>query len=78
MADLRIAQPFTLKCGLTLPNRLVKAAMAEAMADQQLPGPQFHSTYGEWADGEYGMVITGIYHGPLLCNRPAHLTNVSR
>jgi 2,4-dienoyl-CoA reductase-like NADH-dependent reductase (Old Yellow Enzyme family) len=67
MSDLRIAQPFTLKCGLTLPNRLIKAAMAEQMADKErLPGPQFLSSYGEWADGGYGMVLTGTYYGSVL------------
>ncbi|KAH8194281.1 hypothetical protein TruAng_011554 [Truncatella angustata] len=35
MADLHIAQPLTLSCGLTLPNRLANAAMAEQMADKQ-------------------------------------------
>ncbi|KAH7131304.1 hypothetical protein EDB81DRAFT_660884 [Dactylonectria macrodidyma] len=61
MAKTPLAQPLTLPCGLTLPNRLVKAALAEQMADsQQLPNTaQYGRTYGAWADGGWGMVITG-------------------
>ncbi|KAI0127398.1 NADH:flavin oxidoreductase/NADH oxidase [Xylariales sp. AK1849] len=60
MTDLSIARPLTLKCGLTLPNRLVKAAMAEGMADRlALPNPQAHAPYDEWANGGWGMIITG-------------------
>ncbi|KAI0543235.1 NADH:flavin oxidoreductase/NADH oxidase [Xylaria digitata] len=42
-----LSQPLTLKCGLTLPNRLVKAAMAECMAD------------GYGIPSGWGMLITG-------------------
>ncbi|KAM6537957.1 hypothetical protein FALCPG4_003853 [Fusarium falciforme] len=61
MAQSTLSEPLTLPCGLTLPNRLVKAALAEQMADcQQLPTPaQFTRTYGAWADGGWGMIMTG-------------------
>ncbi|KXJ90476.1 hypothetical protein Micbo1qcDRAFT_189049 [Microdochium bolleyi] len=61
MADLQIAQPITLPCGLTLPNRLVKAAMAENMAAAAtgLPNDDFVRVYDEWAQGGWGMVLTG-------------------
>lgn len=61
MSNSPLAQPLPLPCGLTLPNRLVKAALAEQMADsQQLPTPaQFNRTYGAWADGGWGMILTG-------------------
>ena len=61
MDNLQIAQPLTLKCGLTLPNRLVKAAMAEHMAEKSyLPTPGMEASYRKWADGGWGMVITGL------------------
>lgn len=55
-----LSKPLTLKCGLTLPNRLVKAAMAEQMADgRNLPQDRFHRAYSKWADGGWGMIQTG-------------------
>ncbi|OLN90166.1 NADH oxidase 3 [Colletotrichum chlorophyti] len=60
MSSSTVAKPLTLKCGLTLPNRLVKAAMAENAADKDgLPTEALHSPYGEWADGGWGLVMTG-------------------
>lgn len=57
--DLQISQPLTLPSGLVLPNRLVKAAMAEAMAKDGLPHPALESAYARWADGGWGLVLTG-------------------
>ncbi len=52
VSDLQIAQPLTLKCGLTLPNRLVKAALAEQLAGpNNLPDNRLHTLYKHWADG---------------------------
>lgn len=64
MAQSPLSQPLTLPCGLTLPDRLIKAALAEQMADcQKLPTPaQFSRTYGAWADGGWGMIMTGNVH----------------
>ncbi|KAF4461148.1 NADH oxidase [Fusarium albosuccineum] len=61
MADSPLSQPLKLPCGLTLPNRLIKAALTEQMSDcQKLPTPtQFSRTYGAWADGGWGMILTG-------------------
>ncbi|KAK2036747.1 NADH:flavin oxidoreductase/NADH oxidase [Colletotrichum somersetense] len=60
MSNSTIAKPLTLKCGLTLPNRLTKAAMAENAADSDgLPTDALHGPYGEWADGGWGLVMTG-------------------
>ncbi|SPJ74457.1 related to NADH oxidase [Fusarium torulosum] len=61
MTDLLLSKPLQLPCGLTLPNRLVKAALAEEMADRQnLPTTaQMHRAYGAWADGGWGMILTG-------------------
>ncbi|EGY23372.1 hypothetical protein VD0002_g3026 [Verticillium dahliae] len=59
--DLQISKPLTLKCGLTLPNRLVKAAMTEQLADTKshLPTPSFLRPYKAWAAGGWGLVLTG-------------------
>lgn len=61
MTDLLLSKPLQLPCGLTLPNRLVKAALAEEMADpQNLPTTaQMERTYNAWAEGGWGMVLTG-------------------
>lgn len=59
-ASLTIAKPITLPCGLTLPNRLAKAAMAEGWGDKNmLPHPELIKTYQLWADGNWGMILTG-------------------
>ncbi|KAB8349864.1 hypothetical protein FH972_023877 [Carpinus fangiana] len=55
-----LADPYTLPCGLTLPNRLVKAALAEGLASSDLNPNDKHATlYGEWAHGGWGAVVTG-------------------
>jgi 2,4-dienoyl-CoA reductase-like NADH-dependent reductase (Old Yellow Enzyme family) len=52
--------PLTLPNGATVPNRLAKASMEEALADAgQLPGPAIHRLYQHWAEGGAGLVITG-------------------
>ncbi|KAL3954966.1 hypothetical protein ACCO45_010529 [Purpureocillium lilacinum] len=59
-SELEISKPITLPCGLTFPNRLAKAALAEAWADRdRLPSERLLDTYGVWADGGWGMVLTG-------------------
>lgn len=62
MESLHLSRPLTLKCGLTIPNRLVKSALAEKFATRDsLPASkQCLSAYEEWADGGWGMVITGM------------------
>ncbi|KAI1121566.1 NADH:flavin oxidoreductase/NADH oxidase [Nemania abortiva] len=58
MAD--ISDALTLKCGLTLPNRLVKAAMAENKANNdKLPNEDHVAIYTEWSKAGFGMVLTG-------------------
>ncbi|KAH7370469.1 NADH:flavin oxidoreductase/NADH oxidase-like protein [Rhexocercosporidium sp. MPI-PUGE-AT-0058] len=56
---MQLSEKIELPCGLVLPNRLAKAAMAEVMAKDHNPSVGFPSAYGEWADGGWGMVITG-------------------
>lgn len=62
MSHTAIAKPLTLKCGLTVPNRLSKAAMAENWADKDsLPvDEKIYDAYGAWADGGWGLVLTGM------------------
>lgn len=55
-----ITQPLTLPCGVTLKNRLAKAAMTEGLST-----PAGHSTpelarlYNVWAESGCGLLITG-------------------
>ncbi|WP_338364242.1 NADH:flavin oxidoreductase/NADH oxidase family protein [uncultured Pseudoalteromonas sp.] len=52
--------PFTLPSGLTLKNRVVKAAMEENLAEADLtPSQVLKNTYSEWAKGGAGLLITG-------------------
>lgn len=59
MIDL-LAQPLKLPCGVTLPNRLCKAAMTEGLADEHLRATQRHETlYRLWSEGGAGLLLTG-------------------
>lgn len=61
MSDLHLAKPITLRCGLTLPNRLAKTAIAESIAPRNmLIDEGFHRVYRPWAEGGWGMVLTGM------------------
>ena len=52
--------PYTLPCGSTLKNRIVKAAMEENMADaEQLPSAALIHLYKAWSEGGCGLIITG-------------------
>lgn len=60
ISQLKIEEPITLPCGLTLPNRLSKAAMAESWAEKDyLPGERMFKLYETWAEGGWGAVLTG-------------------
>lgn len=60
MNNIDLNQPFTLPCGVTIPNRLCKAAMTEGVANSKLQATQRHATlYKRWADGGAGILITG-------------------
>ncbi|KAI9643496.1 hypothetical protein NHQ30_008115 [Ciborinia camelliae] len=54
-----LSEDITLPCGLSLPNRLCKGAMAEAMSTTHVPDETFLKAYGTWADGGWGMILTG-------------------
>lgn len=55
----RVAEAITLPSGLSLNNRLVKAAMAEGMAVNGQPSDELINAYAEWAPGGWGALITG-------------------
>jgi len=56
-------QTLTLPCGVSLPNRLSKAAMTEGLADERgVPTPELERLYGIWADGGCGMLLSGNIH----------------
>ncbi|KAL7792075.1 hypothetical protein V8C37DRAFT_402485 [Trichoderma ceciliae] len=60
VSELKLQEPITLPCRLTLPNRLSKAAMAESWADEEyLPGERIYKMYETWAEGGWGSVLTG-------------------
>jgi 2,4-dienoyl-CoA reductase-like NADH-dependent reductase (Old Yellow Enzyme family) len=55
-----LATPLDLPCGITLPNRLCKAAMTEGLADPQLRATERHvRVYRRWAEGGIGLSLTG-------------------
>ena len=59
-SDSILYSPYTLPCGVTARNRLVKAAMEENMSSMgNIPGESLYSPYRYWAHGNLGMVITG-------------------
>ncbi|KAH7176795.1 NADH:flavin oxidoreductase/NADH oxidase [Dactylonectria macrodidyma] len=60
-----------LACGLTLPNRFVKAAMAEKLDNgSNIPNDDTLRIYKEWSKGGWGLMITGNVHVD-----PSHLNS---
>lgn len=60
--DLQLAKPITLPSGLVIPNRLANAAMTEQMAGPESdyqPTEVMNRAYAAWAEGGWGLVITG-------------------
>lgn len=52
--------PLTLPCGVVLPNRIMKAALSEGLADRQnAPDQRLHRLYTSWSQGGYGLIVTG-------------------
>ncbi len=55
-----LGQSLQLPCGATLPNRLAKSAMSEALGTpDQRASAELATLYGRWADGGIGLSITG-------------------
>jgi 2,4-dienoyl-CoA reductase-like NADH-dependent reductase (Old Yellow Enzyme family) len=58
MASLH--DPLTLPCGLVLPNRIMKAALSEALADKRhVPDSRLEQLFSAWSRGGYGLILTG-------------------
>ena len=57
-----LGQPLTLPCGLTVPNRIMKAAMGEGLARPSSSdvSPALIRLYQRWAAGGAGTLITGV------------------
>ncbi|OZE22868.1 NADH:flavin oxidoreductase [Rhodococcus sp. 05-2254-6] len=52
--------PLTLPCGQILPNRIMKAALSEALADRDhAPDTRLETLYSTWSRGGFGLIITG-------------------
>jgi 2,4-dienoyl-CoA reductase-like NADH-dependent reductase (Old Yellow Enzyme family) len=51
--------PFQLPCGVTLPNRLCKAAMTEGLSPDGLPNIAIERLYRAWSRCGVGLSITG-------------------
>lgn len=55
-----VAQSIILPCGLVIPNRLCKAAMTEALADEAgRATDKLARLYERWSQGGAGLLITG-------------------
>lgn len=55
-----LARPLALPCGVTLPNRISKAAMSEGMADvDNHSTPRLETLYRRWAVSGAGLLFTG-------------------
>jgi len=54
-----VATPLTLPSGLVLPNRLVKAAMAEQLAKNGQASSDLVQVYEKWGQGGWGAIMTG-------------------
>ncbi|MEO6470718.1 MAG: NADH:flavin oxidoreductase/NADH oxidase family protein [Aeromicrobium sp.] len=55
-----LQDPLTLPCGQILPNRMMKSALSEALADASKgPSERLERLYGTWSNGGYGLIVTG-------------------
>jgi 2,4-dienoyl-CoA reductase-like NADH-dependent reductase (Old Yellow Enzyme family) len=55
-----LTKPLRLPCGVTVPNRIAKAAMTEGLANERDQATRRHETlYGAWSDGGAGLLLTG-------------------
>jgi 2,4-dienoyl-CoA reductase-like NADH-dependent reductase (Old Yellow Enzyme family) len=60
MSSKILTEPLTLPCGVAIPNRLCKAAMTEALADEWgRPTAALCRLYERWSAGGCGLLITG-------------------
>ncbi|MGV9673924.1 NADH:flavin oxidoreductase/NADH oxidase family protein [Nocardia sp. NPDC003482] len=59
-AGITVGTPLSLPCGITLPNRLAKAAMSEQLGEiDGAPSQTLTRLYSAWGRGGAGLLITG-------------------
>ncbi|WP_405491087.1 nitroreductase family deazaflavin-dependent oxidoreductase [Nocardia sp. NBC_00511] len=52
--------PLPLASGQVLPNRIMKSALSEGLANgDNAPDVRLERLYGRWAEGGYGLIVTG-------------------
>ncbi|WP_372779870.1 NADH:flavin oxidoreductase/NADH oxidase family protein [Litorivivens sp.] len=57
---MKLFEAITLPNGVSIPNRIAKAAMEENMADERMgPSKALMQLYQAWADGGAGLLISG-------------------
>lgn len=55
-----LKHPFTLPCGVTIPNRLAKSALSEGIAEANgRPSEALFNLYERWGKGGAGILFTG-------------------
>ncbi len=55
-----LQSPLRLPCGVVLPNRILKSAMTEGLADARDRATPAHATlYRRWSEGGTGTIVTG-------------------
>ncbi|MGW0249511.1 nitroreductase family deazaflavin-dependent oxidoreductase [Nocardia goodfellowii] len=55
-----LSDPLPLACGQALPNRIMKAALSEGLANSDLaPDERLERLYRRWGGGGYGLIVTG-------------------
>jgi 2,4-dienoyl-CoA reductase-like NADH-dependent reductase (Old Yellow Enzyme family) len=55
-----LPDPLPLPCGQVLPNRIMKSALSEALADRRnSPDGRLARLYRTWGNGGYGLLVTG-------------------
>ncbi|MDI9894494.1 nitroreductase family deazaflavin-dependent oxidoreductase [Rhodococcus sp. IEGM 1381] len=58
--SVTLSDQLTLACGQVLPNRLMKSALSEGLADTSHgPDTRLERLYSQWGAGGYGLVVTG-------------------
>ncbi|GAB2546825.1 nitroreductase family deazaflavin-dependent oxidoreductase [Nocardia heshunensis] len=59
-AQPTLHDPLPLASGQVLPNRLMKSALSEGLANaDNAPDARLERLYGRWSDGGYGLIVTG-------------------
>ena len=58
--SISLSDPLKLPCGVSLPNRICKAAMTEGLGDEMNRATERHvELYRRWAEGGAGLLLTG-------------------